>query len=126
MHLLSATTQSTNPLGFLLPIALIGGVFYFMLVRPQQRKARAQQALVNAVEVGDDIITTAGIYGTVTDIDEEDGTVTVEIAPGTEIRMMRAGIGRRVVADDADDEDMDEDHEDDHGADQQNGPFQES
>ena len=87
---------------------LIGGVFYFLLIRPQQRRAKAQQALVRSAEVGDEIVTTSGIFGTIFDIDEEDDVLTVEIAPGTRIRMVRAGIGRRITEDD-EYEDYDED-----------------
>jgi preprotein translocase subunit YajC len=75
----------------------MGGVFYFLLIRPQQKRVRAQQALLSAVEPGDDVITTAGIYGTVTELDEDEGTVEVEIAPNTRIRMLKSGIARRIV-----------------------------
>ena len=115
LELLAQSGDSAGQGGSLLftlaPLLLIGAVFYFMLIRPQQRRAREQQALLSSVEVGDDVVTTAGIFGTVTDIDEEDGVITVEIAPGTQIRMMKAGIARKLV--DEDDEAYDEDDEDD-------------
>ena len=61
-------------------------------------------------EVGDEIVTTAGIYGTIMEIDDDYGIVTVEIAPGTEIRMARAAIARRLTEDDEfEDEEDDED-----------------
>ena len=78
----------------------MGGVFYFLLIRPQQKRVRAQQALVNAVEVGDEIMTTGGIFGTIAEIDDDEGTVLVEIAPGTRIRMVKSGISRRLTEDD--------------------------
>lgn len=101
-----------------LPLILLGAGFYFIAIRPQQKRARAQQALLSSVAVGDEIITAGGIYGYVTDIDEED-TLTVEVADGVEIRMMRQGIARKVTTsadddpDDGDDgfEDFDEDAE---------------
>lgn len=86
-----------------LPLLLMGGIFYFLLIRPQQRRARAQRELLSSVEVGDEVVTTAGVFGTVTAIDDEDDIVTVEIAPGTRVRMVRAGIGKIVVAEDAPD-----------------------
>jgi preprotein translocase subunit YajC len=101
--------------GILIPFVLLGGLFYFMILRPQQRRQRAQQELINAISEGDEIITTAGIYGVVMAIDDEEGTVTVAIAPGTEIKLLRAGIGRRVTVDEAyedDDEDQDEEQGD--------------
>ena len=98
--LAATTSQSSNPLFAFLPLVLIGGVFYFFLIRPQQRRARSQQALVNAVQEGDEIMTTGGIFGTVIEVDDDEGTVTVEIAPGTRIRMVKAGIARRLTEDD--------------------------
>jgi preprotein translocase subunit YajC len=109
--------QSSSPVPTLLMFALLGGGFYVLLIRPQQRRAKAQQALINSVGVGDDIITTSGIYGTITAIDEDEGTVTVQIAPGIEIHMLRAGVGRLAVEDDGsydeEDGDYDEDEADD-------------
>jgi preprotein translocase subunit YajC len=90
-------------IGLALPILLIVG-FYFLLIRPQRNRQRAQQALVASLEVGDDIMTTGGIFGTIIEIDDDEGTVTVEIAPGTRIRMLRQGISQRFV-EDADDGD---------------------
>ena len=91
-------------IGLALPILLIVG-FYFLLIRPQRNRQRAQQALVASLEVGDDIMTTGGIFGTIIEIDDDEGTVTVEIAPGTRIRMLRAGISQRFVEDDVDEGD---------------------
>jgi len=120
-ELLAQDSQGGSSLIAFLPLLLMGGIFYFLLIRPQQRRAKAQQALLRSVEVGDDIVTTAGVFGTVTDIDDVDDVVTVEIAPGTRIRMVRAGIGR-VVSDD--DETLDEIEAD--APDGQDGPFQQT
>ena len=110
----ATTTQGGNPLLTFLPLILLGGVFYFILIRPQQRRARAQQALVNAVREGDEIMTNGGIFGTITEIDDDEGTVTLEIAPGTRIRMVKAGIARRLTEDDdAYEEDESEDEDQD-------------
>jgi preprotein translocase subunit YajC len=96
----SSSSSGSNPLVAFLPLILMGGIFYLLLIRPQQRRVRAQQALVNAVEVGDEVMTTAGIFGTITEIDDDEGTVTVEIAPGTRVRMVKSGISRRLTEDD--------------------------
>jgi preprotein translocase subunit YajC len=114
--LISQSSNGSNPIALFLPLILMGGVFYFLLIRPQQKRVRAQQALVNAVEVGDDVMTTGGIFGTVTEIDDDEGTVLVEIAPGTQIRMVKSGISRRLTEDDDDeygseDEDQDQDQQ---------------
>jgi preprotein translocase subunit YajC len=114
--LAQSTSQGGNPLGFLillLPVALL----YFMF-RSQKRRAVQQQSLQQAAHVGDEILTTSGIFGTIVDEDEDEGTVVVEIAPGTKITMVRAGISRRVTEDETDDEDEDtqDTEEDDHQA----------
>jgi preprotein translocase subunit YajC len=114
--LAQSTSQGGNPLGFLillLPVALL----YFMF-RSQKRRAVQQQSLQQAAHVGDEILTTSGIFGTIVDEDEDEGTVVVEIAPGTKITMVRAGISRRVTEDETDDEDEDtqDTQEDDHQA----------
>ncbi len=82
-----------------LPVLMIVG-FYFLLIRPQRTRQRAQQALLASLEVGDEVLTTGGIFGTVLAIDDDEGVVTVEIAPGTKIRMVRQGISQRFVEDD--------------------------
>lgn len=93
----------------LVPLLLMGGLFYFMLIRPQKRRAQAQQRLVNSLEVGDEIMTGGGIFGTVKEIDEDEDTVTVEIAPGTVIRMVRRAVAQKLVEDqDFEDEDEEE------------------
>jgi preprotein translocase subunit YajC len=113
------SSQGGSALTLFLPLLLMGGVFYFLLIRPQQKRVRAQQALLSAVEPGDEVITTAGIYGTVTHLDEDEGTVEIEIAPNTRIRMLKSGIARRVVDedegaydDDEDEPDLEEEEED--------------
>ena len=123
LEFLAQDQQNANPLITFLPLILIGGAFYFVLIRPQQKRAKAQQALVRSVEVGDEVITTAGVYGTIVDIDDETDVITLEIAPGTQIRMVRAGIGRRITEDD-EYEDYDEDEDD--TSDEPQGPIQPS
>jgi len=91
------SSSNGNPLTLFVPLLLMGGVFYFLLIRPQQRRMRAQQALIAAVQVGDEVLTTGGIFGTVTEVDDDEGTISVEIAPGTRIRMVKTGISRRLV-----------------------------
>jgi len=124
-ELLAQESQTSNPLIGLLPLLLIGGVFYFLLIRPQQRRAKAQQALVGSVEVGDEIVTTAGVFGTIREIDDVLDVITVEIAPGTNVRMMRAGVGRVVVDEDAVGDDEPEELDAD-VPDGQDGPFRQT
>ena len=78
-----------------IPLLLIVVVFYFLLIRPQQRKAKQHQALVQSTNVGDRVVTIGGIHGTVQTIDED--TVLLEVSPGTVITMARSAIARRLV-----------------------------
>jgi preprotein translocase subunit YajC len=97
----SGGTQ-TNPLvGLALPLLMLAGL-YFVLIRPQRVRQRQHQALLSQLEVGDEVLTTGGVFGTIVEIDDEEGVLTVEIAPGTRIRMVRAGIAQRFVEDEED------------------------
>lgn len=89
----------TNSLVTLAPLLLMLVAFYFLLIRPQRNRQRAQQALLSSLEVGDEVLTSGGIFGTIIEINEEDATVLLEIAPGTRVRMLRQGISQRFVED---------------------------
>ena len=94
----SGGQAGSSLVGLALPILLIVG-FYFLLIRPQRTRQRAQQALSASLEVGDDVMTSGGIFGTIVEMDDDEGVVTVEIAPGTRVRMLRQGIAQRFVED---------------------------
>jgi preprotein translocase subunit YajC len=93
------------------PLLLLGLVFYFLLIRPQQRRAKAQQSLLRSIEVGDEVVTGGGIFGHVIDIDEDEDVVTLQIADDVQIKIMRGGIGRKIEAWEDAEEDQDEDEE---------------
>jgi preprotein translocase subunit YajC len=88
--------SNPGPLLFLLVVAVI---FWLLMIRPAQRKARQQQALQSAVAVGDEVMTTSGIFGEVRALEEE--TVHLAIAEGVQIRVVRAAIARVVTPSDA-------------------------
>jgi len=99
---------------FALPLGLL-----FVFMRNQQKRLRSQQALQQSAEVGDEVLTTSGMFGTIVDEDEDEGTVTVEIAAGTRVKMLRAGIARRITEDDQDDfedDDVEDEDQDDEQA----------
>ena len=66
--------------GSLVVLVLLVGVFYFLLIRPQQRRLKALQSLQSSLALGDEIITSAGFLGTIRRFDGE--TVTIELSPG--------------------------------------------
>ena len=76
----------------LVPFLLIFVVFYFLLILPQQRRQKKQREMLAAIKKGDKIVTTSGIWGTITNLDKD--TVTVQIADNTKVRMQRDHISR--------------------------------
>lgn len=82
-------------LGGLLPLLFIGVLFYFLLIRPQQKRAREQRQLVNSIGVGDIVVTIGGFHGTVKSVDES--TVRLELNPSTVVTMSKQAIARRKV-----------------------------
>ncbi len=78
-------------MGFILPMVLIIPVFYFLLIRPQQKKMKEHKALVSAVKRGDRVVTSGGILGVVTKV-IDDGEVQLEIAEGVRVRILKGSI----------------------------------
>lgn len=104
----STSSSGGSLITLLLPVAMIAGL-YFIMIRPQRARQRQQQALISALEVGDEVMISGGIYGTLVEIDDDAGIVLVEIAPGTRVRMLRQGVLQRLTVDEVDESDDDED-----------------
>ncbi|MGH8209123.1 MAG: preprotein translocase subunit YajC [Steroidobacteraceae bacterium] len=66
-------------------------IFYFLLIRPQQKKAKEHQALVSKLSTGDEVVTTGGILGKVTEVG--DAFVTIEIAEGVRVKVQKFQVG---------------------------------
>jgi preprotein translocase subunit YajC len=83
------------PVGFdlisLMPLLLIFVVFYFLLIRPQQKKMKAHRDMVSALKRGDRVLTAGGIIGTVVKV-EDDNTLLVDIAKDVRVRVARSTI----------------------------------
>jgi preprotein translocase subunit YajC len=74
----------------LLPLVLLLAVLYVLMIRPQRRRQMDHQRMIEGAGVGEDVLTTGGIYGTVVDSDGDD--IVVEIADGVTVHMTRKGI----------------------------------
>ncbi len=99
-------------IGAILPLVLIFVVFYFLLIRPQQKKQKAHRAMLQEVHRGDDIVTNGGIVGHVVKVGRDDNLL-VEIAPDVRVRVMRTMISEVIRRPDPDfDDDEDEEDED--------------
>lgn len=86
-------------MALLLPLVVLALMWVFLIL-PQQRRVRAHRAFVEGLAVGDEVVTTAGVYGTVTAL--EDDTARLRIAPDVEITIARMAIGRPQVEPDDD------------------------
>lgn len=86
--------QTPDGGGFLQTIILFGlifVIFYFMIIRPQQKRQKDRQKMLDALEKGDKVLTAGGIYGTVVGIEEK--TVLVQIADNVKVKVERGSIG---------------------------------
>lgn len=88
----AATAAEPNALLNLLPLALIFAVFYVFLIRPQQQKMKEHTNLINSVKRGDEVVTSGGILGKVTKIEEGSNIAHVEIASGVVVRLNKTTI----------------------------------
>jgi len=87
-----AAGGTTDMLTSLLPLVLIFVVFYFLLIRPQQKKMKEHKAMIEAVRRGDVVTTAGGIVGKVVKV-QEDGLVQIEIAEGVKVKVIKGTIG---------------------------------
>lgn len=78
-------------IGMVLPLVLIMGVFYFLLIRPQQRKMKQHQEMLKQVSKGDTVITSGGLIGKVVKV-VDDNELQVEVGENVKVRIMRSGI----------------------------------
>jgi preprotein translocase subunit YajC len=94
----AAEGQGGDPLSFLIPMGAIFLIFYFLLIRPQQRKQKEHENLLKAVGKGDRVVTTGGIHGVVTGVSEDVLTLEIANLKGERVRIKvdRSRIDRRV------------------------------
>ncbi|OFZ69903.1 MAG: preprotein translocase subunit YajC [Bdellovibrionales bacterium RIFOXYD1_FULL_44_7] len=78
----------------LIPFLLMFAVLYFLMIRPQQKKAKEQQSMLSALKQGDEVITTSGIIGTVAGL--TDKVVTLEIADNVKIKILKSQVSQVV------------------------------
>jgi preprotein translocase subunit YajC len=95
----------------LIIMALVLGVMYVLMIRPQRQKQAQQQTMIESAGVGDDVLTTGGIYGTITEAEGDD--VVVEICSGVTVHMTRRGIAAVLPPEEEEAEEADEEREDD-------------
>ena len=79
-----------NPLLSFLPLLVLFAVFYFMLIRPQMRRAKEQRTMISALAKGDEVVTNGGIAGRIDDIG--DSFVTLEVASNVKVKLQKNAV----------------------------------
>lgn len=90
--LMAQPSQDGGP-GLISNLILFGSIiliFYFMIIRPQQKRAKERQKLIDSMKKGDKVVTASGIYGTIAGLDEK--TVLVQIADNVKVKLDRSAI----------------------------------
>ena len=87
---LAEAASSTNQYSGIIMMVLMFAVFYFLLIRPQQKRAKEHKALIEDLKTGDDVVTAGGVHGKVAALEAD--IITVEIATGVKIKVNRSSI----------------------------------
>lgn len=88
-----ASNKSQVTLGSFVPLILIFVVFYLLIIRPQNKKLKEHQEMVNNLKINTKVITTSGIIGVIKEIDNKNNQVDVEIAPNVIVKMLKNYVG---------------------------------
>ena len=86
----AGAASASSQIAPLLMIAVFIGIFYFLLIRPQQKKAKEHQTLISQLAVGNEVVTSGGILGRITEVG--DSFITLEIAEGVRIKVQKAQV----------------------------------
>lgn len=90
----AGAAQQPSTLGMVAPFILMFGVFYFLMIRPQQKRMKEQQEMLASLKHGDEVLTSSGILGKVTGITEK--VVTVEVADNVRVKMLKSQVSQVV------------------------------
>ena len=74
-------------------------LMYMFLIRPQQKRAKEQQALVRSLAAGDEVLLNSGIHGVVKEVEEESGVIWLEVAQDLELKVLRSAVERKFQTD---------------------------
>lgn len=80
-----------SPLDLFLPLGLTVAIVYFLMLRPQQKRAETQKQMIEGLKKGDWVLTNAGIYGRILDVDKK--TVTLDVGPNVKLRFAKSAVG---------------------------------
>jgi preprotein translocase subunit YajC len=86
----AGASPAPSPIAQFAPLVFIGIIFYFLLIRPQQKQRKEQQKLIEALKVGDKVVTAAGIYGLISSV--KDKTVMLKVADNVKIEIDKVSV----------------------------------
>jgi preprotein translocase subunit YajC len=89
--------EGLGGLGALLPLLLIGVLFYFMMIRPMRRQEKERQAMAGNLQKNDKVLTASGIYGTVHSVSDTEDEVVVKVDDNARLRMTKGSIVRNLT-----------------------------
>ncbi len=92
--LMAQSSQDQNPILTFLPLVLIFVVFYFFMIRPQQKRETERKKMIEAVKKGERVVTIGGIHGTVAQVDEASVLIEIDKGSSTKIRVDKSAIAR--------------------------------
>ncbi len=87
-----ATSTDAGMYANLIPLLLVFVIFYVLLIRPQQKKMKEHQKLIEGIRRGDKVVTAGGIIGIIHKVEQDDNTVHVEIAPEVRVKVLKSTI----------------------------------
>jgi preprotein translocase subunit YajC len=87
--------------GFLIPLGLMFAIMYFMVIMPQQRQRKKLQTMLSALKAGDKVVTSGGIYGTISGMDGDSVILKISSEPQVKIRISRSAIAQVEAPEDA-------------------------
>jgi preprotein translocase subunit YajC len=115
----SSSGGGSNLLPFVF-IIIVFGAIYLLFIRPQKRRNRDVQSMQSTLGVGDEVMTGSGVYGTVAEVNDEEGTISLEVSPEVIIRFARGAVAKVIaqVPHDEEEEEVEAEEEPDYDTDE--------
>ncbi len=92
----TAATAQPSLIANMAPLVLIFAVFYFLLIRPQQKKLKEHNEMVSSLKRGDNVLTSGGLFGKIVEVEENTNILHIEIAPDVVVRVTRTTVAEVV------------------------------
>ena len=88
----AATGQQPSMMGMAMPFVIMLGIMYFLMIRPQQKKAKEHQTLLSTLKAGDEVVTTSGIIGTIAGLNDK--VVTIEVSKNVQMKVLKSQVNQ--------------------------------